>query len=149
MPDRPAAQLLTETEQRWHGLFAQDSRRLGFAVQDAPADVRVPGGPVAEILGVLLDNARTHGRGSVRVIVRDLDDALAFDVSDEGSLGIEPARLFARGHTGGSAGGTGIGLALARARDLAVSLGGRLFLASGDPTTFTLLVPVRQEDSPK
>jgi signal transduction histidine kinase len=52
----------------------------------------------------------------------------------------EPEGLFARGRTSGSNGGTGIGLALAR--DLAVSLGGRLFLAGGDPTTFTLLVPV-------
>ncbi|MFD4528666.1 ATP-binding protein [Streptomyces sp. NPDC058470] len=142
-PDRLVAQLLDETDERWHGLFAQDGRRLDCGSQDAPADVRVPGGPVAEILGVLLDNARTHGHGGVRVTVRDLDDALAFDVTDEGGLRTEPGRLFARGHTGGGAGGTGIGLALAR--DLAVSLGGRLFLASGDPTTFTLLVPVRQD----
>ncbi|MEU8981258.1 HAMP domain-containing sensor histidine kinase [Streptomyces sp. NPDC058251] len=144
VPDRPVARLLEETEERWHGLFAQDGRRLDCAVQDAPAGVRVPGGPVAEILGVLLDNARTHGHGSVRVAVRDLDDALAFDVADEGTLRTGPARLFARGHTGAGTGGTGIGLALAR--DLAVSLGGRLFLAGGDPTTFTLLVPVRQEE---
>jgi signal transduction histidine kinase len=143
--DRPVAQLLEETDERWHGLFAQDGRRLDSDTRDAPADVRVPGGPVAEILGVLLDNARAHGHGSVRVAVRDLDDALAFDVTDEGTLDTEPARLFARGQTGGGAGGTGIGLALAR--DLAVSLGGRLFLASGDPTTFTLLVPVRQVGS--
>ncbi|MGW6143088.1 sensor histidine kinase [Streptomyces sp. NPDC055144] len=145
VPDRLVTQLLQETEQRWHGLFAQDGRRLEFAVQDAPADVRVPGGPVAEIFGVLLDNARTHGHGSVRVAVRDLDDALAFDVSDEGTLGVEPALLFDRGHTGSDNAGTGIGLALAR--DLAVSLGGRMVVSSRRPTTFTLLVPVHREDS--
>lgn len=140
VPDRPVVHLLAETDARWHGLFAQDGRRLDCGVLDAPADVLVPGGPVAEILGVLLDNARTHGRGSVRVTVRDLDDALAFDVADEGTVTAEPEGLFARGRTSGRNGGTGIGLALAR--DLAVSLGGRLFLAGGDPTTFTLLVPV-------
>jgi len=43
-------------------------------------------------------------------------------------------RLFERGHSGG---GPGIGLA----RDLAVSLGGRLSLAHATPTTVTLLVP--------
>ncbi|MEU8488876.1 HAMP domain-containing sensor histidine kinase [Streptomyces sp. NPDC048641] len=145
VPDRLVTQLLQETEQRWHGLFARDGRRLDFAVQDAPADVRVPGGPVAEILGVLLDNARAHGHGSVRASVRDLDDALAFDVSDEGTLGIEPALLFDRGHTGAGNGGTGIGLALAR--DLAASLGGRVVVSSGRPTTFTLLIPVHREDS--
>ncbi|MEV8390544.1 MULTISPECIES: HAMP domain-containing sensor histidine kinase [unclassified Streptomyces] len=144
VPDRPLDQILEETVQRWHGLFAQAGRRLEYPLQDAPAGVRVPGGPVTEILGVLLDNAHGHGSGSVRVTVRDLDDALAIDVGDEGTLRTDPARLFSRGHTGGdpvSAGGTGIGLALAQ--DLAVSLGGRLFLAGGDPTTFTLLIPVR------
>ncbi|WP_240439292.1 sensor histidine kinase [Streptomyces europaeiscabiei] len=105
-----------------------------------PDDVRVPGGPVAEILGVLLDNARLHGHGTVRVTVRDLDDALALDIADEGTADGDSARLFERGHTEGGA-GTGIGLALAR--DLAVSLGGRLSLANRAPTTFTLLLPVR------
>ncbi|MCZ1002689.1 HAMP domain-containing sensor histidine kinase [Streptomyces mirabilis] len=90
VPDRSVVHLLAETDARWHGLFAQDGRRLDCGVQDIPADVLVPGGPVAEILGVLLDNARTHGRGSVRVTVRDLDDALAFDVADEGTVTVDP-----------------------------------------------------------
>lgn len=142
--DRPVVQLLGKTEQRWHGLFAQDGRHLDCAIQDAPADVPVPGAPVAEILGILLENARTHGQGSVRVAVRDLDDALAFGVSDEGALEIDRTLLFARGHTGhGNGGGTGIGLSLAR--DLAVSLGGRVFLASPRPTTFSLLLPLHRE----
>ncbi|MFD8810974.1 histidine kinase dimerization/phospho-acceptor domain-containing protein [Streptomyces sp. NPDC059627] len=142
---RPAAgtisvrQLLRETEERWHGLFAQDGRRLECAGEDAPADVRVPGASVSEVLGVLLDNARVHGRGTVQVAVRDLEDALALDVSDEGAVTGEPSRLFDRGRTGNGH-GTGIGLALAR--DLAVSLGGRLSLTSRHPATFTLLLPV-------
>ncbi|MFE5034869.1 sensor histidine kinase [Streptomyces sp. NPDC056683] len=137
-------QLLRETEERWHGLFAQDGRRLECTGQDAPADVRVPGGPVSEVLGILLDNARAHGRGTVRVAVRDLDDALAFDVSDEGAVTGEPSRLFDRGRTGDGH-GTGIGLALAR--DLAVSLGGRLSLTGRHPVTFTLLLPVGQDET--
>ena len=134
--------LLQETQERWHGLFADDGRRLECGTREMPADVRVPGGPVSEILGVLLDNARTHGRGTTRVAVRDLDDALAFDVSDEGTLQGESMQLFDRGETGDGR-GTGIGLALAR--DLAVSIGGRLFLTSDTPATFTLLVPVRRD----
>ncbi|MEU6370879.1 ATP-binding protein [Streptomyces sp. NPDC046931] len=102
----------------------------------------MPGGPVSEILGVLLDNARTHGRGTTRVAVRGLDDALAFDVSDEGIVQGEPVQLFDQGLTGDGQ-GTGIGLALAR--DLAVSMGGQLFLTSDTPATFTLLVPVRRD----
>ncbi|MFD5077758.1 HAMP domain-containing protein [Streptomyces sp. NPDC058371] len=139
-PDRSVAGLLRETEERWHGLFARDGRRLECDTDEAPDDVRVPGGPVAEILGVLLDNARVHGHGTVRVTVRDLDDAVALDIADEGTAARDSARLFERGHTEGGA-GTGIGLALAR--DLAFSLGGRLSLTHRAPTTFTLLLPVR------
>ncbi|AKJ09779.1 histidine kinase [Streptomyces incarnatus] len=147
-PDRPrpatrdiaVAHLLQETREHWHGLFAADGRRLECGTQDAPADVLVPNGPVSEVLGVLLDNARVHGRGTVRLVVRDLNDALAFDVSDEGAAEGEPAQLFDRGHTGGGH-GTGIGLALAS--ELAHSIGGRLSLTRRAPATFTLLVPVR------
>ncbi|GAA3124569.1 HAMP domain-containing sensor histidine kinase [Streptomyces rameus] len=141
VPDTAVSRLVRDVEGRWHGLFARDGRRLECETRDVPDDVRVPGGPVAEILGVLLDNARVHGRGTVRLTVRDLGDALAFDVGDEGEADGETARLFDRGHSGGP--GAGIGLALAR--DLAVSLGGRLSLAGGRPTTFTLLVPVHQD----
>jgi signal transduction histidine kinase len=139
-PDRSVAGLLREIEERWHGLFARDGRRLECDTGEVPDGVRVPGGPVTEIVGVLLDNARVHGHGTVRVTVRDLDDALALDIADEGTSDGDSARLFERGHTEGGA-GTGIGLALAR--DLAVSLGGRLSLANRAPTTFTLLLPVR------
>ncbi|MEU6094969.1 HAMP domain-containing sensor histidine kinase [Streptomyces sp. NPDC047079] len=139
----PVARLLRETEARWHGLFADAGRRLDCATGDVPADVQVPGGPVSEVLGVLLDNARVHGHGTVRLGARDLGDALAFDVSDEGAVTDEPARLFDRGHTNAGP-GTGIGLALAL--DLAVSLGGRLSLTNGDPATFTLLLPIRPDD---
>ncbi|MGI5439596.1 histidine kinase dimerization/phospho-acceptor domain-containing protein [Streptomyces shenzhenensis] len=142
VPDRPVRRLLRETADHWHGPLAHDGRRLECAARDVPDDARVPGAPVAEILGVLLDNARVHGRGTVRLTVRDLGDALAFDVADEGAVTVGGARLFERGHSG--ADGAGIGLALAR--DLAVSFGGRLSLARAAPTAFTLLVPLGPED---
>ncbi|WP_257016508.1 MULTISPECIES: hypothetical protein [unclassified Streptomyces] len=50
--------------------------------------------PVPEILGVLLDSARVHGRGTVRLTARDLGEAVAFDVTDEGAVDGEAARLF-------------------------------------------------------
>lgn len=137
-------QLLRDVEQCWHGLFARIGRRLECAARDTPTDALVPGAPVAEVLGILLDNARVHGRGTVRVTVRDLEDALAFDVSDEGAVAGEPARLFDRGHTGG---GQGAGIGLALARDLAVSLGGRISLSSAHPATFTLLIPVDEDEA--
>ncbi|MGY1496753.1 sensor histidine kinase [Streptomyces sp. QTS52] len=143
-PDTSVARLLDETEERWHGLFARDGRRLECGTRETPDDVRVPGAPVTEILGVLLDNARVHGHGTVRLTARDLGDAVAFDVTDEGAVDGGGTRLFDRGHVGAGA-GSGIGLSLAR--DLAVSLGGRLSLTSSRPAAFTLLVPVRQEEA--
>ncbi|GAB7102090.1 HAMP domain-containing sensor histidine kinase [Streptomyces phaeofaciens JCM 4814] len=143
-PDTPVPRLLRETEESWHGLFARDGRRLECGTPEASDDIRVPGASVTEILGVLLDNARVHGRGTVRLTARDLGEAVAFDVTDEGAVESEAAQLFDRGHTG-SAPGSGIGLSLAR--DLAVSLGGRLSLTGRRPATFTLLVPVRREEA--
>ncbi|MFI0966590.1 histidine kinase dimerization/phospho-acceptor domain-containing protein [Streptomyces sp. NPDC021080] len=138
----PAQQLVQETVERWHGLFAREGRRLVSSTDDVPADVRIPSGPVSEVLGILLDNARVHGRGTVRIHTRDLGSALAFDVADEGNIDGDPARVFDRGHSGGGS-GTGIGLALAR--DLTVSFGGRLSVTHSDPTTFMLLLPVGQD----
>ncbi|MGW2888641.1 ATP-binding protein [Streptomyces griseoruber] len=116
---------------------------MEWGIPEASDDLRVPGAPVTEILGVLLDKARVHGRGTVRLRARDLGEAVAFDVTDEGAGDGEAARLFDR-HTG-AAPGFGIGLSLAR--DLAVTLGGRLSLTGRRPATFPLLVPVRQEEA--
>ncbi|MEU1177063.1 HAMP domain-containing sensor histidine kinase [Streptomyces sp. NPDC005820] len=142
-PDTSVPRLLRETEERWHGLLARDGRRLEYGTLDVPDDIRVPGASVTEILGVLLENARVHGRGTVRLTARDLGEAVAFDVTDEGAVDGEASRLFDRGRTGAGE-GSGIGLALAR--DLAVSLGGRLSLTGRRPAAFTLLVPVRRKE---
>ncbi|MDX2707497.1 ATP-binding protein [Streptomyces sp. PA03-6a] len=90
----------------------------------------------------LLDNAHRHGRGTVRVTVRELGGVLALDVEDEGTLTLDPNNLFSRGATTGQ--GSGIGLALAR--EMAAAAGGRLALTRDHPTTFTLLLPHQGED---
>jgi signal transduction histidine kinase len=100
---------------------------------------------VRQILAVLVDNAATHGRGNVRLTVRDAGDAIAVDVADEGpSLTVPSSQLFAR--RGASASGHGIGLALARR--LAEAEGGRLRLSASQPPTFTLLIPALGDDRP-
>ncbi|MFE3197905.1 sensor histidine kinase [Embleya sp. NPDC059237] len=138
----PLGPLADGIEQRWHGLFAKDGRRVDFDLDPQTRDLRVPGRVVGQILDILLDNARSHGRGSTTVTARDLGDAVALDVTDEGTLHTDQATMFSRGHTTGS--GTGIGLALAT--DLAHSSGGRLALTDTDPTTFTLLLPLRRDE---
>ncbi|MGH3911411.1 MAG: sensor histidine kinase, partial [Pseudonocardiaceae bacterium] len=132
--------LLEEIERGWHDRLAVENRILQVAVDPHAPLSPASTAAVRQVLTVLLDNAATHGSGTVTVAVRDAADALAIDVSDEG-LGItapEPELFTRRSRL---ANGHGIGLALARS--LAEAEGGRLRLTRPAPPTFTLLVPVQ------
>ncbi|WP_410658751.1 sensor histidine kinase [Amycolatopsis sp. lyj-112] len=140
--------LFEEVRQTWHGLLAERGRALRISGREAlPA--RAAAAAVRQVLAVLLDNAATHGRGTVSVLARDAGDALAIDVRDEGSIpdGADP---FVRTQEGGEEReGHGIGLRLARS--LSEAEGGRLRLSSPSPTTFTLLLAAErppQEEGP-
>ncbi len=132
--------LLDEIERGWHDRLAAQDRELRVAV-DAAAPVSLAStAAVRQVLTVLLDNAATHGSGTVSVAVRNAADALAIDVSDEGTGITAPEpELFTRRSR--LADGHGIGLALARS--LAEAEGGRLRLTRPAPPTFTLLVPAQ------
>ncbi len=132
--------LLEEIERGWHDRLAAQERTLRVAV-DPQAPVSLAStAAVRQVLTVLLDNAATHGSGTVSVAVRNAADALAIDVSDEGAGITAPEpELFARRSR--LADGHGIGLALARS--LAEAEGGRLRLTRPAPPTFTLLVPAQ------
>jgi len=133
----PLGQVMGEVESRWHGALAAQGRRLLVNLEPDLTTVEVPGSLVNQILNVLIDNASRHGCGAVTLTAREMSDALAVDVGDEGSIAMEPAAVFDRGTSGG--GGQGIGLALARS--LAEASGGRLVLARRSPATFTLFLP--------
>lgn len=140
--------LFDEVRQTWHGLLAERGRALRISGREAlPA--RAAAAAVRQVLAVLLDNAATHGRGTVSVLARDAGDALAIDVSDEGTVpdGNDP---FVRTREGDEEReGHGIGLRLARS--LSEAEGGRLRLSSNSPTTFTLLLAAErppQEEGP-
>jgi signal transduction histidine kinase len=128
--------LLRDVVAGWRDLLANQGRRLVISAE-ADGWPRAAGAAVRQIIGVLLDNAVVHGEGMVTITTRDSTDAFAIDVADEGRGTGAGQDLFIRGHSG--AGGTGIGLALAR--DLAEAEGGRLWLSLPAPTTFTLLLP--------
>ncbi|MDQ3760343.1 MAG: HAMP domain-containing histidine kinase [Actinomycetota bacterium] len=132
--------LLNEIEAGWHDRLAAQDRALRMAV-DPQAPVSLAStAAVRQVLTVLLDNAATHGSGTVSVAVRNAADALAIDVSDEGAGITTPEpELFTRRSR--LADGHGIGLALARS--LAEAEGGRLRLTRPAPPTFTLLVPAQ------
>lgn len=137
----PAGELLDRAEARWHGPLARDGRRLEVVADPTAAELEVPGRTTDQILDILLDNAHRHGSGTVTVTLREIGDAAAVDVGDEGRLTVEARTLFERGTTTGP--GPGIGLSLAM--DLADSAGARLSLSRREPTRFTLLLPRTDE----
>ncbi|MGK3204084.1 sensor histidine kinase [Amycolatopsis sp. MEPSY49] len=127
--------LLDELRQSGEALLTPRGRALRIIRQDPPP-ARVAAAAVRQVLGVLLDNAVTHGRGTVTVVARDAGDTLAIDVADEGpDLGETDPFAAATG-------GDGIGLRLARG--LAEAEGGRLRLSKPEPPTFTLLLPAAE-----
>lgn len=139
--------LLTEARHEWAPLLHARGRRLTVTADGAPAP-HVAAAAVRQILAVLLDNAATHGAGTVTVTARDAGGALAIDVGDEGA-GVDGLELFSRrgdqrgdqcGTDGRATSGHGIGLPLARS--LAEAEGGRLWLSRPAPPVFTLLLPV-------
>jgi signal transduction histidine kinase len=132
--------LLDEIEVGWHDRLAAQDRELHVAVDPLAPVSLASTAAVRQVLTVLLDNAATHGSGTVSVAVRNAADALAIDVSDEGAGITAPEpELFTRRSR--LADGHGIGLALARS--LAEAEGGRLRLTQPAPPTFTLLVPAQ------
>ncbi|MEV6445166.1 HAMP domain-containing sensor histidine kinase [Amycolatopsis sp. NPDC051716] len=131
------AEVLSDTEQHWHGPLAREGRRLVVNVDPEIRDWPVPASLLTQIVDVLADNAARHGRGTVTLTARDTAGVLAVDVADEGTLRLDPADVFVRGASSG--GGHGIGLALART--IAGASGGRLAITRRTPTTFTLYLP--------
>ncbi len=129
--------VLSDVQRRWHGVLAAVNRPLRVARGDAGTASMSPAA-AGQIIDVLVDNARAHGRGTVTIATRRLDGAVAVDVCDEGAkLVAEPHELFRR-HPGSD--GHGIGLPFARR--LAEHEGARLVVSRPDPPTFSLIIPV-------
>lgn len=126
---------------RWERRLAAEGRQITFRQVGRRSRTKVPAGPVEQVLDVLVDNARTHGEGTILVEVRDADTHLEVVVGDEGPRTFG-ADVFRRGVSSGTGGSEGIGLAVAS--ELAEVCGGHLSLDTGSPTTrFVLWLPPR------
>jgi signal transduction histidine kinase len=121
----------------WLGAAQRKGRSIVVERPARPVVARVSPHALRQILDVLIDNAIAHGRGRVSVTVRDAAGSAEILVGDEGETSLDSAQIFARRSP--SLNGHGIGLALARS--LVEAEGGRLTLASDEPTTtFSLLL---------
>jgi signal transduction histidine kinase len=130
--------LVDELSPGWRGRLSPHGRYLVVQVAPGTPAALASTAAIRQVLAVLVDNATTHGAGTVRVSVREASGAVAIDVSDEGPGVQEPASaLFAR--RADQHDGHGIGLALARR--LAEAEQGRLDLTRSTPPVFTLLLP--------
>ncbi len=136
-----AVELGTELEKiagEWSGLLRAEDRDLRSRIPD-DLSARATPARLREVVGVLLDNARGHGAGTVTLSARRSEGAVLVEVSDEGS-GVPDelaGHVFDRGVSG--RGSTGVGLTLARA--LVDADGGRLELSTAAPATFTVFLP--------
>ena len=128
------AQQVTE----WEPAFRAEGRKIEV-LGNAELRAYVSVGGVSQVLATLLDNALVHGAGTVSIRTSQTQRSVVIEVKDEGK-GV-PAdlvhRIFERSVSG--AGGTGLGLALARS--VAASDGGQLVLVRPRPATFAVIFP--------
>lgn len=131
--DEVLGQQITE----WEPAFRRSRRELVLA-GDRGLRAMVTKGGLSQVLATLLENSLEHGDGPVTITTGSSDRSIVIEVSDCGP-GIPEhlrTRVFERNVSG--AGGTGLGLTLARA--LTASDGGRLELVRARPAVFALFL---------
>lgn len=109
-------------------------RKRGLICQGRSDRVLATPGFVGQIIDILLDNALTHGRGDVRIVLAGRQ----LQIADDGAIDEQTASALFHGSDDPAA-PHGRGLSLARR--LAQADGGNLELAARAPTTFVLRLP--------
>jgi len=132
------AALLRDRSPSWNTLFAGRHRRV-VVTSDPACAAFGSSAALSQALDAVVDNSARYGRGTTTVTACTQRGHVEIAVSDEGN-GIPTGAerdIFER-HTS-FAGGTGVGLALARS--LVEADGGRLELQHPRPPTFRFLLP--------
>ena len=144
-----AGALVRDVVQPWSRRLGDAGRALITALDDELPGALVSPPALRTVLDVLLDNALTHGAGTVRVAVRSADQTVIVEVADQGEGLPDPTSagaevIFTRRSP--DARGTGIGLALARS--LIEADGGRLEVTSRRPAIFAAVLPAVSSPQP-
>lgn len=135
--------LVAATAHRWQRQVEEAGRRL-VVQSNGKVPARLAPGPVEQVLDVLIDNARVHGRGTITVQTRHAGTHLEVAVMDEGEPTLR-SEVFQRGVTTRREDGGPHGIGLAVASELSELSGGHLSLDGSAATTrFVLWLPVRQ-----
>ena len=122
----------------WKPAFRERDRQLEIA-GDRGLRAYLSAGGVSQVVATLLDNALAHGGGTVTIRTSQTPRSVVIEVKDEGR-GVPPdlvPRIFERSVSG--AGGTGLGLALAKS--VAAADGGQLVLVKPRPAAFAVIYP--------
>jgi signal transduction histidine kinase len=123
----------------WEPAFRHANRKLEILGAKGLRAVMLPGN-LAQVIATLLDNALVHGAGTVTIRTWQTPRSVVVEVRDEGP-GVPPElvpHVFER-NVSGRPGGTGLGLALARA--VAAVDGGRVVLVRPRPAAFAVFLP--------
>ena len=140
-------EILDQQVDEWEPAFRAEGRKIEVLGEGDSANgarggelrAYVSVGGVSQVIATLLDNALVHGGGTVSIRTSHTPRSVVIEVKDEGK-GV-PAdlvnRIFERSVSG--AGGTGLGLALAKS--VAASDGGQLVLVKPRPATFAVIYP--------
>lgn len=131
--------VLAGLDEEWGPAFAEHGRSVELSCERGVI-VEASASSLSQVLNALLENALSHGQGTVSLHVGRSGPSAVFTVSDQGpgiprELG---GAIFDRAVTTGP--GTGLGLAVAR--ETAEAVGGRLELTRLRPPVFALYLPL-------
>jgi signal transduction histidine kinase len=129
--------IVEQARSSWAGDLAGADRSLHWRRPRDPVLTVASAVALGHVLDVLIENALRHGTGDITLAVDRVGHGARVQISDRGRLDAPLDALFERRSPSGQ--GTGIGLHLARS--LIEAEGGRLRLASHEPTTFEVTVP--------
>jgi signal transduction histidine kinase len=130
-------EILDQQVTEWYPAFKRAQRAIDL-VGDRKLRALATTGGLSQVISTLLENSLKHGGGRLTIKTTSSEKSVVIEVGDQGpgipdELG---TRVFERNVSG--AGGTGLGLTLARS--LVAADGGRLELIKPRPATFAIFL---------